>query len=200
MKYIRRAVEDLVLRTDGTFKAVLVTGARQTGKTEMIKRLFPGRKYVSLDDPFIEEQACENPGMFMMLHQPPAVFDEVQRSPGLFRHVKIACDASGERGQFCLSGSQPLALMEKASESLAGRVGIIELMPLSQREMDGSAFSAPFLPSLEYVKARSATYASWPACMTSTTSGGSWWPLPREPARLSTTAILPMKSAKIRQR
>ena len=157
MKYIRRAVEDLVLRTDGTFKAVLVTGARQTGKMEMITRLFPGRKYVSLDDPFIEEQACENPGMFMMLHQPPAVFDEVQRSPGLFRHVKIACDASGERGQFCLSGSQPLALMEKASESLAGRVGIIELMPLSQREMDGSAFSAPFLPSLEYVKARSAT-------------------------------------------
>ena len=67
MKYIRRAVEDLVLRTDGTFKAVLLTGARQTGKTEMIKRLFPGRKYVSLDDPFIEEQASENPGMFMML-------------------------------------------------------------------------------------------------------------------------------------
>ncbi|MDO5296068.1 MAG: AAA family ATPase [bacterium] len=115
----------------------MLTGARQTGKTELIKRLFPGRKYVSLDDPFIEEQANDNPQMFMMLNKPPVVYDEVQCAPGLFRYIKIACDESRDKSLFCLSGSQPLELMARASESLAGRVGIIELSTMSQREIDG---------------------------------------------------------------
>ena len=157
MDYIKRAIEDVVVRSDRTFKSVLVTGARQTGKTEMIKKLFPDKKYVLIDDPFIEDQANNEPNMFMMLNRPPVIFDAVQRAPGLFRYIKIACDESAERGLFCLSGSQPFELMEKASESLSGRVGIIELAPLSQREIDRDAFSRPFVPTLEYVEERSAT-------------------------------------------
>lgn len=157
MEYIKRAIEDVALQTDRSFKCLLITGARQTGKTEMIRKLFPEKKYVLLDDPFIEEQANENPNMFMMLNQPPVTFDEVQRTPGLFRYIKIACDGSDQRGLFCLSGSQPFELMEKASESLSGRVGIIELLPLSQREIDRDAFDRPFLPTMEYIQARSKT-------------------------------------------
>ena len=157
MEYISRAIEDIVLKTDRTFKCVLITGARQTGKTEMIQHLFPNKKYVLLDDPFTEDQANNNPNMFMMLNQPPAIYDEVQRAPGLFRYIKIACDASKERGLFCLSGSQPLELMEQASESLSGRVGIIELAPLSRREICGDSFHQPFIPTLEYVRERNET-------------------------------------------
>ena len=157
MDYIKRAIEDIVLHSDKTFKSILITGARQTGKTEMIRKLFPDKKYVLIDDPFVEEQANNNPNMFMMLNQPPVIYDEVQRAPGLFRHIKIACDAAKEKGLFCLSGSQPLELMEKASESLSGRVGIIELMPLSQREINRDTFSTPFLPTMEYIQERSKT-------------------------------------------
>lgn len=157
MEYIKRAIEDIALHTDQTCKAVLITGARQTGKTKMIRQLFPNKKYVLLDDPFIEDQANDNPNMFMMLNQPPVVFDEVQRTPGLFRYIKIACDESDKKGLFCLSGSQPLELMEQASESLSGRVGIIELSPLSQREINRDPFNLPFLPTMQYIQERSKT-------------------------------------------
>ncbi len=157
MEYIKRAIEDVVLRLDKTFKCVLVTGARQTGKTETIKKLFSDKKYVPIDDLFIEDLANNNPNMFMTLNQPPVVYDEVQRAPGLFRYIKIACDESKDVGLFCLSGSQPFELMEKASESLSGRVGIVEIAPLSQREIDADPFNAPFLPTMNYVLKRSAT-------------------------------------------
>ena len=123
MDYIKRAIEDIVLHSDKTFKSILITGARQTGKTKMIKELFPEKKYVLIDDPFVEEQANDNPNMFMMLNQPPVIYDEVQRAPNLFRYIKISCDSSSENGQFCLSGSQPLELMEKASRPKADPKG-----------------------------------------------------------------------------
>ena len=157
MEYITRAIEDIVLHTDKTFKGILITGARQTGKTEMIRKLFRDKKYVLLDDPWVEEQASENPNMFMMLNPPPVIFDEIQRTPGLFRYIKIACDESSEKGLFCLSGSQPLELMEKASESLSGRIGIIEMMTLSQREINREVFKLPFVPTMDYVMERNKT-------------------------------------------
>lgn len=155
MKYIERSIEDIVLRSDRTFKCVLVTGARQTGKSTMLKKLFPDKKYVSLDDPFIEEQAREQPNTFMMLNQPPVIFDEIQRSPELFRYIKVKCDESDSKGLFCLSGSQALELMEGASESLSGRVSVVELSGLSMREIQGSAFREPFVPTMEYIEKRS---------------------------------------------
>ena len=155
MDYIKRDIEDLVKESEKTFKCVLVTGARQTGKSTMLKALFPDKKYVPIDDPFIEEQANDNPNMFIMLNPPPAFYDEVQRAPGLFRFIKIKCDESNQYGLFCLSGSQPLELMENASESLSGRVSIVELAGLSLREIQRSAFNEPFVPTMDYVKKRS---------------------------------------------
>lgn len=155
MKYIRRSIEDIVLKSEKTFKSILVTGARQTGKSTVLQKLFPEKKYVPVDDPFIEEQAVEQPEMFMMLNPPPVIYDEVQRAPNLFRYIKIKCDESDERGLFCLSGSQPLELMEGVSESLSGRIGIIELSGLSMREIKGDSFNRPFVPTMEYVQERS---------------------------------------------
>ena len=155
MEYIRRSIEDIVLKSEKTFKSILVTGARQTGKSTVLQKLFPEKKYVPVDDPFIEEQAVEQPEMFMMLNPPPVIYDEVQRAPNLFRYIKIKCDESDERGMFCLSGSQPLELMEGVSESLSGRIGIIELSGLSMREIKGDSFNRPFVPTMEYVQERS---------------------------------------------
>ena len=155
MEYIRRSIEDIVLKSEKTFKSILVTGARQTGKSTVLQKLFPEKKYVPLDDPFIEKQAVEQPEMFMMLNLPPVIYDEVERAPNLFRYIKIKCDESDERGMFCLSGSQPLELMEGVSESLSGRIGIIELSGLSMREIKGDSFNRPFVPTMEYVQERS---------------------------------------------
>lgn len=157
MNYIERNVEDLVRASDRTFKCVLVTGARQTGKSTMLKTMFPEKKYVPIDDPFIEDQANENPNMFMMLNPPPVFYDEVQRAPGLFRFIKLKCDESDLYGQFCLSGSQPFELMESASESLSGRVCIIELAGLSLREIQRTPFHEPFVPTMDYVQKRSVS-------------------------------------------
>lgn len=155
MEYIRRSIEDIVLKSEKTFKSILVTGARQTGKSTVLQKLFPEKKYVPVDDPFIEEQAVEQPEMFMMLNPPPVIYDEVERAPNLFRYIKIKCDESDERGMFCLSGSQPLELMEGVSESLSGRIGIIELSGLSMREIKGDSFNRSFVPTMEYVQERS---------------------------------------------
>ena len=155
MEYIRRSIEDIVLKSEKTFKSILVTGARQTGKSTVLQKLFPEKKYVPVDDPFIEEQAVEQPEMFMMLNPPPVIYDEVERAPNLFRYIKIKCDESDERGMFCLSGSQPFELMEGVSESLSGRIGIIELSGLSMREIKGDSFNRPFVPTMEYVQERS---------------------------------------------
>lgn len=154
MAYIHRSIETYLRKTDKTFKCVLVTGARQTGKSTVLKELFGDKKYVTFDDPFVEEQAKSSSDMFMMLHQPPVIFDEVQRVPELFRYIKMACDESDEKGLFDLSGSQPFRLMKTVSESLSGRVCVVELSPLSLREIQGDVFDMPFLPTAEYLMAR----------------------------------------------
>jgi len=151
MAYIERSITEYLKKAEKDFKAVLVTGARQTGKSTLLKTLFPERKYITFDDPFIEDQAKRNANMFMSLNQPPITFDEVQRVPDLFRYIKIECDSRKEYGLFCLSGSQPFRLMQNASESLSGRVSIIELAALSLREIQADSFSKPFLPTMEYL-------------------------------------------------
>lgn len=157
MHYIRRAMESRLEKYSRTYKAVLVTGARQVGKSTLLKKVFPERRYVSLDDPFLEEQAKQNGDMFLSLNPVPVTIDEVQRAKELFRYIKIKCDESEEKGLFCLSGSQPFHLMEGVSESLSGRIGIIELSGLSMRELLGDSFDRHFLPTMEYVTARKET-------------------------------------------
>lgn len=157
MDYIPRALEDRLRKYEKAYKAILVTGARQTGKSTLLKKVFPDRKYVSLDDPFLEQQAREAGDMFLTLNAPPVTIDEVQRAKELFRYIKIRCDESGEKGLFCLSGSQPFHLMQNISESLSGRIGIVELSGLSVRECMGDSFNRHFLPALEYVTERRKT-------------------------------------------
>lgn len=151
MEYIDRIIEELVKKSASTFKAVLVTGARQTGKSTLLKYIYPNIKSISFDDPFVEEQAKNNPEMFMMLNQPPIFLDEIQYVPSLFRYIKMCCDQKNQKGLFFLSGSQPFKLMEMASDSMAGRVAIIELAPLSLREILKSKCREPFLPTMEYI-------------------------------------------------
>lgn len=157
MVYIERSITPYIQKAEKNFKAVLITGARQTGKSTLLKKMFPSRKYITFDDPFIEEQAINNAGMFMTLNQPPVTFDEVQRIPDLFRYIKIECDKRDEYGLYCLSGSQPFRLMQNVSESLSGRISIVELAGLSLREIQRDTFDKPFLPTMDYVMERQKT-------------------------------------------
>ena len=132
---IDRAIEPLLLQRAATRPVVVLTGARQTGKTSLMRRLFPGHAFVTLDLPSEAEQAERDPGSFLARYPPPVIVDEVQHAPGLFRHLKATVDRDPDRpGAFLLTGSQPLGPMKSVSDSLAGRAGIVELESLSFTE------------------------------------------------------------------
>jgi predicted AAA+ superfamily ATPase len=134
--WIPRDIEARLLRSSRTRPVVVLTGARQTGKTSTLRRLFPKHAFVSLDLPTEAEQAEKEPQAFLRRHPAPAIVDEVQYAPALFRHLKSAVDAQRARGgQYLLTGSQKFTLMKGVSESLAGRADIIELETLSLAEM-----------------------------------------------------------------
>lgn len=139
--YIERALEKKFLRMNSFFKAVLVTGARQVGKTTMLRHLSAGteRTYVTMDDYMARELAQNDPALFFQTYRPPLLIDEIQKAPQLFERIKIICDESDETGLFWLTGSQSYAMMRNVRESLAGRVGILELFGLSADEADGAA-------------------------------------------------------------
>ena len=132
--WIDRQIEHLVRQRAETRPVVVLTGARQTGKTSLMRRLFPDHGFVSLDLPSEAEQAELDPGSFLARHSPPVIVDEVQYAPGLFRHLKTVVDADRRSGAFLLTGSQPLRLMRSVSDSLAGRADILEMEPLAYSE------------------------------------------------------------------
>lgn len=137
--WITRTLEPRLQRSARTRPVIALTGARQTGKTSTFLRLFPNHSFVSLDLPTEAEQAEKEPRSFLQRHPPPVIIDEVQYAPGLFRHLKAEVDAHRTRnGQFLLTGSQKFTLMKNVSESLAGRVDIVELETLSLREIQAS--------------------------------------------------------------
>jgi predicted AAA+ superfamily ATPase len=122
------------------FPALVLTGARQTGKTTLLRGLFPNYSYVSLDVPADALQADEDPTSFLANYPPPVVIDEIQYAPKLFRHLKVAIDQGEKKaGQYILTGSQKFTLMKEVSESLAGRCAVLELETLSVNEI-GSSF------------------------------------------------------------
>lgn len=140
--YIRRAIEDTVLRTAATFPVLLVTGPRQVGKTTMLEALAePQRKIVTLDDPDVRYLAKNDPGLFMQRYKPPVLIDEIQYATELLPYIKMAVDRTKRNGDFWLTGSQSFVMMENVSESLAGRVGIINLLGLSTSEIYGNRSS-----------------------------------------------------------
>lgn len=149
-------MDGLLAKAVGGSCVVLVTGARQVGKSTMISHVLPGRRYVTLDDPFVEEQAKTDSRTFIQLNQPPVTIDEVQHAPILFRYIKQAVDrCRATKGLYCLSGSQPYQLMQGVSESLAGRVRILEMSGLSLREILSVDFDRHLLPTDEYIQSRS---------------------------------------------
>lgn len=138
MQYIERTLERKFLHMSSFFKAVLVTGARQVGKTTMLKHLAEGqnRTYVTLDNSMARMLAQSDPVLFFQTYKPPVIIDEVQNAPELFGQIKIMCDESEETGRFWLTGSQQFHMMKHVRETLAGRIGVLELYGLSRSEID----------------------------------------------------------------
>ena len=143
MKYIERALERKFLRMSSFFKAVLVTGARQVGKTTMLKHLAEGqnRTYISMDNTMARALAQTDPVLFFQTYKPPIIIDEIQKAPELFEQIKIMCDETEERGLFWLTGSQQYKMMRNIRDTLAGRIGILELYSFSKSEVDGEVFT-----------------------------------------------------------
>ena len=151
MKYITRELERKFMQMDSFFKVVLVTGARQVGKTTMLRHLAEGtnRTYVTLDDLMARELAQTDPVLFFQTYKPPVLIDEVQHAPQLFERIKLMSDNTEETGQFWLTGSQQYSMMKHVRETLAGRIGILNLYSLSQREKKGVLFDKPLDFSFE---------------------------------------------------
>ncbi|MGN0279330.1 MAG: ATP-binding protein [Lachnospiraceae bacterium] len=156
MNYISRNLEKIVLEVTKEYPVVLVTGPRQIGKTTMLQKLMEGtdRSYVSLDDLNERNLAKTDPELFLQLHKPPVLIDEVQYAPELFTYIKLHVDKNHNPGDFWLTGSQVFKLMRGVQESLAGRVAALSLTSLTQAEIcDGKM--EPFTIDMEALISRS---------------------------------------------
>jgi len=148
--YYARHAEEAIRKLSTMFGAVLVTGARQVGKTTLLQSAAKHANYVTLDDKIQLVNAIEQSGTFFEDNPPPVFVDEVQHAPNLFPRIKVILDKERKKGQFFLSGSQKFKMMKNVSESLAGRLGIVNLPGISLRELCGVSFNEPFLPTDEY--------------------------------------------------
>ena len=147
-----RTLEYAIRPISATFPILLLTGPRQVGKTTLLANCGEDRSYVTLDDLDQREIARNDPALFLQMHPPPATIDEVQYAPELFSHLKLAVDRARQPGMYWLTGSQKFHLMREVSESLAGRVAVIDMLGLSLAEIDGRASSAqPFLPTSQWL-------------------------------------------------
>ena len=160
MAYIKRAVEDTIARVSKMFPILLVTGPRQVGKTTLLLKMAEAqqndgiaRKYVTLDDPDVRYLAKHDPALFLQRYSPPVLIDEIQYAPELLPYIKMSVDRSRKKGDFWITGSQAFHLMKNVSESLAGRVGIINLLGLSDAEIYQEP-SKPFQTDAGYLMKR----------------------------------------------
>ena len=152
--YINRHIESVISECLQQFPVLLVTGPRQVGKTTLLQHICNNYEYITFDDPLILTEATEEPNLFLKNNEPPLLIDEVQYAPVIFRYLKIYVDKTKNKGAFALTGSQAFELMKNVSETLAGRMAIVELRGLSLREIHGIIFSKPFIPSEEYINER----------------------------------------------
>ncbi|MDR2487764.1 MAG: AAA family ATPase, partial [Clostridiales Family XIII bacterium] len=145
MAYINRDIEATIIEATKSYAALMITGSRQVGKSTTLRYLAePTRTEISLDDLEMRRIAQTDPELFLSMHKPPLLIDEVQYAPQLFSRVKIEIDNGAAPGSYWMTGSQPFCLMELAQESLAGRVAILHMTSLSQREIYGGECKEPF--------------------------------------------------------
>lgn len=154
MAYIERAIAIILKKRIASSKCILVTGARQVGKSTLVKHEFPQYNKANFDDRLTRLQAREEAKLFFLNNPAPLFIDEVQKEPSVLEDLKIRLDDSDVRGQYILSGSQRLELMKDISDSLAGRVSVLELSGLSLREIYGVEFNRHFVPTDEYIAER----------------------------------------------
>ncbi|MDD4349192.1 MAG: ATP-binding protein [Opitutales bacterium] len=155
LTYLPRTLERFFAQAASQFPVMLVTGPRQIGKTTFLRHLASdSRNYVTLDDPLLRELANEEPALFLQRFKAPVLIDEIQYAPGLLPHIKMEVDRDRKGGMYWLTGSQQFHLMRDVAESLAGRVGVVNLLGLSRRELIGKADSVPFLPGSDVLSAR----------------------------------------------
>ncbi len=157
MTYIKRAIEDTIEKTSKMFPVLLVTGPRQVGKTTLLQKMAEEqkeenleRKYITLDDPDARYLAKNDPALFLQRYSPPVLIDEIQYATELLPYIKMSVDSSKRKGDFWITGSQVFHLMKNVSESLAGRVGIVNLLGLSSAEIYNEQ-SEPFQTNAEYL-------------------------------------------------
>lgn len=149
----QRTLAKVLASIDQGFPVLLVTGPRQVGKTTLLEMCADHkRRYVTLDDLEARALAHTDPGLFMQTYPAPVIIDEIQYAPGLLSYIKIQVDSTQKNGMYWLTGSQKFALMEGITESLAGRVAIIDLLGLSQAELEGRGdLVEPFKPTAEWI-------------------------------------------------
>lgn len=152
--YIKRNIESVLLKRAKNSRCILVTGARQVGKSTLLKMLFPNVRYVSFDDKLLLNTVIDDPKLFIKNLPKPSIIDEVQYASDIFPYIKIECDKPNMYENYYLSGSQQMKLMTKVQESLAGRISILELQGLSLRELNEIEFNKHFVPTEEYITER----------------------------------------------
>ena len=156
--YIKRHMGKPVMALNLQYPLLLITGLRQAGKTTMLKHLIDeegrGRAMVSMDDLMDREIAKTDPKMFFQIRHPPLLIDEVQYAPELFPYIMIMADTRRQPGDFWSAGSQLFKMTEGVQKSLAGRVALLRLLPLSQGEMMGCSENSPFSLELSALAAR----------------------------------------------
>ncbi len=162
MSYIERAITSTLKKRVSTSKCLLLSGARQVGKSTLIKHVFSDYNRANFDDRLTRLQVHEDPTLFLMNNPRPLFIDEVQKEDSVLEIIKQEVDDSDKRGQFILSGSQSLALRKGMSESLAGRVSVVELAGLSLREIYGVGFNRHFVPTEKYLAAREKKISQYP--------------------------------------
>lgn len=152
MQYRTRTLEQAFLKANNQFPAVLVTGPRQVGKTCLLRHLGADRIYVTLDDPLVRDLAKREPSLFLQRFRPPLIIDEIQYAPELLPLIKMSIDHDRKPGQFWLTGSQQFQVMKGVSESLAGRIAVLQLSGFTRRELVGKPQAGPFIPSREILE------------------------------------------------